>query len=86
MIDDGLINLVLETEVSAIDPSLAIVTDGLKIPGLVVRRADTTVELEEGAELRDRRAAARGFPQQRLADPMDRGGAGAGRPVPQRRL
>lgn len=42
------INLELSTEVSSIDPSVSVVSDGLVIPGLKVRRASTTVELKDG--------------------------------------
>ena len=42
------INLELFTEVSEIDPNSSIVADGLVIPGLKVRRAETTVELGDG--------------------------------------
>lgn len=48
VIDGDLINLELETEVSAIDPNAGISTGGLAIPGFAVRRAETTVELREG--------------------------------------
>lgn len=42
------INLELATEVSSIDTSVSIETNGLSIPGLKVRRAETTVELKDG--------------------------------------
>ena len=42
------INLELFTEVSEIDPTASILVDGLAIPGLKVRRAETTVELGDG--------------------------------------
>lgn len=42
------VNLELATEVSTIDPSVSVVTSGLTIPGLKVRRASTTVELKDG--------------------------------------
>lgn len=42
------INLELFTEVSEIDPNNSIVANGLVIPGLKVRRAETTVELGDG--------------------------------------
>lgn len=42
------INLELFTEVSEIDPNSSILADDLVIPGLKVRRAETTVELGDG--------------------------------------
>jgi pilus assembly protein CpaC len=45
---DGIINLVVEPEVSSIDPSASIVVNGLSIPGLQTRRAHTTLELRDG--------------------------------------
>ena len=42
------INLELFTEVSEIDPNNSILADDLVIPGLKVRRAETTVELGDG--------------------------------------
>jgi pilus assembly protein CpaC len=44
VLDDGLINLVVEPEVSALDFSVA--RNG--VPGLTTRRASTTVELRDG--------------------------------------
>lgn len=45
---DGLINLVVNPEVSSIDPSTSINTGIVSVPGLKVRRAHTTVELRDG--------------------------------------
>ena len=45
---DGVINLVVEPEVSSIDPSASISINGLVIPGLQTRRANTTLELRDG--------------------------------------
>lgn len=42
------INLELNTEVSSIDSTVSVSTDSLIIPGLKVRRANTTVELRDG--------------------------------------
>jgi pilus assembly protein CpaC len=42
------IDLILKSEVSAIDPSTAVTTSGISVPGLKVRRATTTVELRNG--------------------------------------
>lgn len=47
----GLINLKIEPEVSELDPLSSIEVSGTQIPGLVVRRARTTVELNEGQSL-----------------------------------
>ena len=45
---DGIINLVVEPEVSSIDPSASVTVNGLVIPGLLTRRAKTVVELRDG--------------------------------------
>ncbi len=42
------INLVIEPEVSTLDPSAGIQLENIIIPGLVTRRASTTVELKNG--------------------------------------
>src|SRR5690242_5827802 len=42
------INLVLKSEVSALDSTFAVETNGISVPGLKVRRATTTVELRNG--------------------------------------
>lgn len=42
------VNLELATEVSSIDTSVSVTTDGITIPGLKVRRASTTVEMKDG--------------------------------------
>jgi pilus assembly protein CpaC len=48
ILQDGLVNLVVSPEVSSIDPTTSVVTQGLRIPGIKVRRARTTVELRDG--------------------------------------
>jgi len=48
VLGDGLINLAVAPEVSSIDPTNAVVVSGFNIPGLRVRRANTTVELRDG--------------------------------------
>jgi len=48
LLQDGLINLVVNPEVSAIDPTISINTNGITVPGLKVRRAHATVELRDG--------------------------------------
>jgi pilus assembly protein CpaC len=45
---DGVINILVEPEVSSIDPTNAIVANNLRIPGLLTRRAKTVVELRDG--------------------------------------
>jgi len=45
VLDDGIINLKVAPEVSQIDPTNAVSVGGVAVPGLRVRRADTTVEL-----------------------------------------
>ncbi len=48
VLDDGIINMVVEPEVSSIDPSASVTVNGLSVPGLQTRRAKTTVELRDG--------------------------------------
>jgi pilus assembly protein CpaC len=48
VLGDGLINLKIEPEVSQIDPTTVITVGGITIPSLIVRRANTTVELRDG--------------------------------------
>jgi pilus assembly protein CpaC len=45
---NGLINLKIEPEVSQIDPTNTMSIGGIQIPSLIVRRANTTVELRDG--------------------------------------
>ena len=45
---DGVINMVVQPEVSSIDPTASIVINNLRVPGLQTRRAKTTVELRDG--------------------------------------
>jgi pilus assembly protein CpaC len=45
---DGVINMVVQPEVSSIDPTASIVINNLTIPGLQTRRAKTVVELRDG--------------------------------------
>jgi pilus assembly protein CpaC len=44
----GVINLKIAPEVSQIDPTSSVLIGGTQVPGLSVRRAETTVELREG--------------------------------------
>ncbi|HET9161607.1 MAG TPA: type II and III secretion system protein family protein, partial [Caulobacteraceae bacterium] len=48
VLKDGLMNIVVNPEVSAIDKSNSVTSGGVTIPGLRVRRAHTTVELRDG--------------------------------------
>ena len=50
-LSDGLINLKMAPEVSDIDEQHTVEVAQTKIPGLVVRRANTTVELKDGQSL-----------------------------------
>jgi pilus assembly protein CpaC len=45
---DGVINMVVQPEVSSIDPSASVVINNLTIPGLQTRRAKTVLELRDG--------------------------------------
>lgn len=48
ILKDGLINMIVNPEVSSIDPSVSIDLGLVQVPGLKVRRANTTVELRDG--------------------------------------
>lgn len=48
LLEDGLINLLVAPEVSSLDPTAGIELNNLRIPGLKVRRARTTLELRDG--------------------------------------
>jgi pilus assembly protein CpaC len=48
VLGDGLVNLRVKPEVSAIDRANGIRAAAIEIPGISVRRADTTVELHDG--------------------------------------
>jgi pilus assembly protein CpaC len=48
VLSDGLINLKIEPEVSQLDPTNTVTVQGTTIPGLIVRRANTTIELRDG--------------------------------------
>lgn len=48
VLDHGVINLQIAPEVSQIDPTSSVTFNDLEIPGLIVRRAKTTVELRDG--------------------------------------
>ena len=44
----GLINLVIKPEVSEIDPTHTVTVAGTSVPGLITRKASTTLELRDG--------------------------------------
>jgi pilus assembly protein CpaC len=48
VLEDGLINILVAPEVSALDPEASIEVSGIRIPGLKVRRARTMLELRDG--------------------------------------
>ena len=48
VLDNGLINLKIAPEVSQLDNTTTVKFNGIEIPGLVVRRAETTAELRDG--------------------------------------
>ena len=48
LLEDGMINLLVAPEVSSLDPVAGIQMSGVRIPGLKVRRARTTLELRDG--------------------------------------
>lgn len=45
---DGVINMVVQPEVSSIDPTSSVVINNLTIPGLQTRRAKTVIEIRDG--------------------------------------
>jgi pilus assembly protein CpaC len=45
---NGVISLKLEPEVSDLDPSIVVRSGGVEVPGIIKRRASTTVELRDG--------------------------------------
>ena len=51
VLSEGRISLKISTEVSELTTSGAIVSQGMSIPGLNVRRAETTLELPSGGSL-----------------------------------
>lgn len=48
VLGDKTINLIVEPEVSEIDPTASLTLNGITIPGLRTRRASTTLELRDG--------------------------------------
>jgi pilus assembly protein CpaC len=45
---DGVINLMIKPEVSQIDPAHSVTVAGTSVPGLITRKASTTLELRDG--------------------------------------
>lgn len=48
ILQDGMINMVVNPEVSSIDPSTSVQLGEISVPGIKVRRAHTTIELRDG--------------------------------------
>jgi pilus assembly protein CpaC len=48
LLSDGLINIAVKPEVSSIDPTISIDLGTIRVPGIKVRRANTTIELRDG--------------------------------------
>jgi pilus assembly protein CpaC len=48
ILQDGMINMVVNPEVSSIDPTTSVQIGEISVPGIKVRRAHTTVELRDG--------------------------------------
>lgn len=48
VLSDNTINLIVEPEVSEIDPTASLTLNGITIPGLRTRRVNTTLELRDG--------------------------------------
>jgi pilus assembly protein CpaC len=45
---DGVINMIVQPEVSSIDPTASVTINNLRVPGLQTRRAKTVVEMRDG--------------------------------------
>ncbi|HVZ92366.1 MAG TPA: type II and III secretion system protein family protein [Rhizomicrobium sp.] len=48
ILSDGLVNMVVNPEVSSIDPTTSVTLGNITVPGIKVRRVHTTVELRDG--------------------------------------
>lgn len=48
VLSDSTVNLLVEPEVSSIDPTASLVLNGISIPGIQTRRASTVLELRDG--------------------------------------
>jgi pilus assembly protein CpaC len=48
VLGEGLINLKIEPEVSELDPTASLQVNNIAVPGLMVRRTQTTLELRDG--------------------------------------
>ena len=51
VLSEGRISLHVATEVSQLDPTNSVTIAGTTVPGLIVRRADTTAEIPSGGSL-----------------------------------
>jgi pilus assembly protein CpaC len=51
VLSEGRISLHVATEVSQLDPTNSVTIEGTTVPGLIVRRADTTAEIPSGGTL-----------------------------------
>ena len=59
---DGVINMVVQPEVSSIDPTASVIINNLTIPGLQTRRAKTVIEIRDGEVVRHGRPHPQGLP------------------------
>jgi pilus assembly protein CpaC len=48
VLQDGLVNMVVNPEVSSIDPTTSVSLGSISVPGIKIRRTHTTVELRDG--------------------------------------
>lgn len=67
VLSDDRISLKVRPEISELDPSASIVMDGLSIPGIRVRRVETTVEMGSGQSF-----AIGGLLQNNISDLVDK--------------
>ncbi|WP_323011644.1 type II and III secretion system protein family protein [Castellaniella sp.] len=67
VLSDDRISLKVRPEISELDPSASILVDGLAIPGIRVRRAETTVEMASGQSF-----AIGGLLQNNISDLVDK--------------
>ena len=73
VLSSGLINMKIEPEVSQIDPAHSVVVSGgISIPALIVRRASTTVELRDGQSFVLAGLLSERHPDGAAAVPVDR--------------
>ena len=48
VLKDGVVNLIIKPEVSELDPTHTVTVAGTSVPGLITRKASTTLELRDG--------------------------------------